>query len=190
MRGADFRRMKEILLIAFLLINIGNSGCTYTYTNSRPFLFANIHTVAVPHFINTTLEPRIEAYCTYAFRKSLSESSKLKITDEQSADAVIIGEVSGFAEGVNSRSMTESKFLLNKAPDVPIQEVIRFSVTLKVFDRSNGRQIYQTTVADGGGGAYNANTSSVDYFRNRLGAISGLCNKLGGLFASRFTSSF
>jgi outer membrane lipopolysaccharide assembly protein LptE/RlpB len=70
------------------------SGCGYHVGGQGSALPANLHTIAIPAFVNKTSRYRVEQKLTEAvFREFLARSSYHPVTDPDTADAVLYGEV-------------------------------------------------------------------------------------------------
>jgi outer membrane lipopolysaccharide assembly protein LptE/RlpB len=82
-------RRGAVLLVAALL-----GGCGYTVNGTLP---SHIKTVAVPIFQNRTSEPAIEGLITRAVVEAFSTNGRLKVVARDQADAVLDGEIMGYA---------------------------------------------------------------------------------------------
>ncbi len=82
-------RRGAVLLLAALL-----GGCGYTVNGTLP---SHIKTVAVPIFQNRTSEPAIEGLITRAVVEAFSTNGRLKVVARDQADAVLDGEIMGYA---------------------------------------------------------------------------------------------
>jgi TolB-like protein len=76
-----------------LLIPLCFAACWYS-TSSRTA--KDIKTIAVPFFNNLTTEPDLEISVTERIINNLIDDNTLKVVDEESADAVLDGDIVGF----------------------------------------------------------------------------------------------
>ncbi|HMG04500.1 MAG TPA: LptE family protein [Chthoniobacterales bacterium] len=77
----------------FLLVCL-LSGCAgYHLGPATPAFLRDIHSIAVPTFKNTTLIPRVEALVTGTVIKQFQQDGTFRITNEDSADAILKGEI-------------------------------------------------------------------------------------------------
>src|SRR6266511_175624 len=83
------RRLLLLTLITALL-----AGCGYGVSGSLP---EHIKTVAVPVFKNKTQEPAVEHGITSAVVTAFVNSGRLKVVPLDQADAVLDGEIVGYA---------------------------------------------------------------------------------------------
>jgi len=60
----------------------------------KPYYLRDVHTIAVPTFVNRTLVPRVEVLVTDTVIKQLQQDGTFQITSEDKADATLKGEVS------------------------------------------------------------------------------------------------
>jgi hypothetical protein len=85
------KRAFSISLLALLL-----SGCAgYHLGPATPAYLRQIHSIAVPTFKNMTLVPRVEALVTGTVVKQFQQDGTFRIANEESADAVLKGEIVG-----------------------------------------------------------------------------------------------
>jgi hypothetical protein len=85
-------RGRPAALAALALLALG--GCGYTVGGSLP---SHIRTVAVPIFANHTTEPAVESLLTRAIVEAFSTNGRLKVVQPADADAILDGEVIGYA---------------------------------------------------------------------------------------------
>jgi len=71
------------------------SCCGYS---TRSLLPAHLQTVHVTLIANKTLKPGLDELATQQVIRAIGSGSNLRITDKQSADLVIEGDVSGFSK--------------------------------------------------------------------------------------------
>jgi outer membrane lipopolysaccharide assembly protein LptE/RlpB len=84
------RALLRVLLAGFL------GGCGYTVRGTLP---AHIQAIAVPIFRNRTQEPAVESLITRAVVEAFSTNGRLRVVGSEQADAVLDGEVTGYAVG-------------------------------------------------------------------------------------------
>jgi hypothetical protein len=79
-------------VVALLLVPLlGLSGCAYSTRPGK--LRPGLQTVAVPFFENRSNEPGIEVELTEAILDGLIEDRTLRVTEEEQADALVLGTV-------------------------------------------------------------------------------------------------
>ncbi|MEY2545427.1 MAG: hypothetical protein QOG48_544 [Verrucomicrobiota bacterium] len=77
-----------------VLLSLGLSGCAgYHIGPVKPNYLADVHTIAVPTFKNTTIVPRVEALVTDTVIKQFQQDGTFKIASEHNADARLEGEI-------------------------------------------------------------------------------------------------
>lgn len=101
-----------------VLISLGLSGCLgYRIGSVKPNYLADVHTIAVPTFKNTTILPRVEALITDTVIKQLQQDGTFKITNQHNADATLEGEVTRItrspARSVRGNVLATSEFNLS-----------------------------------------------------------------------------
>jgi hypothetical protein len=78
-----------LLLVAFL-----SGGCAgYKLGPAKPAYLRDIHSIAVPTFTNTTLEPRIEVLMTNTVIKQFQQDGTFRIANPDAADATLKTEI-------------------------------------------------------------------------------------------------
>ena len=83
------------VLFAAALGSFCLSGCLgYHIGPVKPYYLRDVHTIAVPTFVNRTLVPRVEVLVTDTVIKQLQQDGTFQITSEDKADATLKGEVS------------------------------------------------------------------------------------------------
>jgi outer membrane lipopolysaccharide assembly protein LptE/RlpB len=82
-------RPLPLLLLAILL-----GGCGYTVRGTLP---EHIQSIAVPIFRNRTQEPAVESLITRAVVEAFSTNGRLRVVGSGQADAVLDGEITGYA---------------------------------------------------------------------------------------------
>ena len=79
---------------ALLLLPVLFVGCGgYQLGPATPGYLRNVHTIAVPTFKNTTLEPRLEVLVTNTAIKQFQQDGTFRIVNEDSADATLKAEI-------------------------------------------------------------------------------------------------
>ena len=83
---------------AFLLLPLAGllGGCGYTVRGTLP---AHIQSIAVPIFRNRTQEPAVESLITRAVVEAFSTNGRLRVVGSGQADAILDGEITGYAIG-------------------------------------------------------------------------------------------
>ena len=83
---------------AFLLLPLAGllGGCGYTVRGTLP---AHIQSIAVPIFRNRTQEPAVDSLITRAVVEGFSTNGRLRVVGSEQADAILDGEVIGYAIG-------------------------------------------------------------------------------------------
>lgn len=85
--------MKRLLLLPLLLVTL-LSGCAgYQLGPMPPKAMAGVKTLAVPMFVNQTLEPRLEALVTDTVITQLQQDGTFRISREKDADAVLTAQI-------------------------------------------------------------------------------------------------
>jgi hypothetical protein len=100
------------LLLAFLFAGCGG----YHLGPATPAYLRQVHTIAIPTFTNTTLEPRIEVLVTGTVIKQFQQDGTFRIADADVADAVLKGEIVGVnrspARSVRGNVLSTTEFNL------------------------------------------------------------------------------
>lgn len=101
------------LLLAAILLD----GCAgYTLGPATPAYLRNIHAIAVPTFVNGTLEPRIEVLVTNTVIKQFQQDGTFRIVNADAADATLKGEIVGVgrapARSVRGNVLSTTEFNL------------------------------------------------------------------------------
>lgn len=81
---------KILLLLSIPLIISSGISCGYRVGSLLP---KDIKTVTVPMFINSTAEPELESIVTNGIIQEFIADGTLKITEEENADTLLIGEI-------------------------------------------------------------------------------------------------
>jgi outer membrane lipopolysaccharide assembly protein LptE/RlpB len=80
--------------IAAALVCLGLTGCLgYHIGPAKPYYLRDIHTIAVPTFVNKTLNPRVEVLVTDTVIKQLQQDGTFRITGGDNADATLKAEI-------------------------------------------------------------------------------------------------
>lgn len=85
---------KKILAICLLATLC---GCGYQIAGRETHVPAGLGSVAIPTFINRTLEPGIEVRFTQAFLNEFIQDRRVKVVDRAEADAVLEGVIRNFS---------------------------------------------------------------------------------------------
>jgi len=84
--------MKKLFLLIILavVLNIFVVGCGYRLGSLLP---PDLKTIAVPMFINKTIEPELETFVTNGIIDELIADGTLEVTEEENADTILLGEI-------------------------------------------------------------------------------------------------
>ena len=81
-------------LIAAALACLGLSGCLgYHIGPAKPYYLRDVHTIAIPTFVNSTLIPRLEVLVTDTVIKQFQQDGTFRIGNGETADATLKGEI-------------------------------------------------------------------------------------------------
>ena len=83
--------MKTLILLAPVLFLASCAG--YQLGGVKPASLAQVKTIAVPMFTNTTLHPRAEALATSAVANAIIQDGTYRISKTDDADAVLEGNL-------------------------------------------------------------------------------------------------
>lgn len=83
--------MKTLFLLAPVLLLVSCAG--YQLGGVKPASLAQVKTIAVPMFTNTTLHPRAEALATSAVANAIIQDGTYRISKTDDADAVLEGNL-------------------------------------------------------------------------------------------------
>jgi hypothetical protein len=112
----------------------------YRLGPAKPGQFKQIHSIAVPMFLNNTLVPRVEALVTGTVIKQFQQDGTYRIAREEDADAILKGEITSVgrspARSVRGNVLATTEF------------VLVVSVSYKLVGR-DGRLIYGPGSAGG-----------------------------------------
>src|SRR2546429_6590197 len=80
--------MRAPLPSLFLGVSLGfNAG------PAKPYYLRDVHTIAIPTFVNKTLIPRVEVLVTGTVIKQFQQDGSFRIGSGDSADAILKGEI-------------------------------------------------------------------------------------------------
>jgi hypothetical protein len=111
--------MKATILAIFPIILASCAG--YGLGGSKPPSLANVRSIAVPMFANSTLEPRAEALATSAVADALVQDGTYRLANRGDADAVLEGRL----EGIEYSTLRSSRL------DSLLAEELTNEVTIK-----------------------------------------------------------
>ena len=84
--------MRSFFLVALSCLCL--SGCLgYHVGPVKPQYLRDVHTIAVPTFVNRTLHPRIEVLVTNTVIKQFQQDGTFKIGSDDNADAILQAEI-------------------------------------------------------------------------------------------------
>jgi outer membrane lipopolysaccharide assembly protein LptE/RlpB len=84
-------RLFLIICIALLPL-----GCGYQLVGKETHVPTGLNSLAIPTFMNQTLEPGIEVFFTQAFLKEFIQDRRVKILDRSEADSILEGVIKDF----------------------------------------------------------------------------------------------
>jgi outer membrane lipopolysaccharide assembly protein LptE/RlpB len=84
-------RRRRATLVALALLALG--GCGYSLQGTLP---EHVRTVAIPIFVNRTVEPAVENVLTRAVVEAFSTDGRLRVVTPAEADSILEGEVTRF----------------------------------------------------------------------------------------------
>ena len=80
--------------IVAVLACLSLSGCLgYHIGPAQPYYLQDVHTIAIPTFVNKTLIPRVEVLVTGTVIKQFQQDGTFRIGNGDSADATLKGEI-------------------------------------------------------------------------------------------------
>lgn len=102
---------------ALLLVTVLSGGCAgYHLGPAKPSYLRDVHTIAVPTFTNTTLEPRIEVLVTNTVIKQFQQDGTFRIVGADAADATLKTEIASVgrapARSVRGNVLATTEFYL------------------------------------------------------------------------------
>lgn len=80
--------------VSLVLLVAAVGGCGYSLRGHLP---GHIQTIAVPIFVNKTQEPAVDSFITRAVVEAFSTNGRLRLARVEDADAVLEGEIIGYA---------------------------------------------------------------------------------------------
>ena len=84
--------MKKLIVAALSCLSL--SGCLgYHIGPAKPYYLHDVHTIAIPTFVNKTLIPRVEVLVTDTVIKQFQQDGTFKIGSGHNADATLKGEI-------------------------------------------------------------------------------------------------
>jgi hypothetical protein len=117
---------------AWAAVLILAAGCGYSFSGSS--IPSYLHTIAIPSFVNQSLDPTIADQVTRGVSDRFLEDNRLKLAREGTADCLLEGKVLSYERKVYSYTPDQN-------PETYIV-VVRISVVLK--DRVKNRDIWST----------------------------------------------
>ena len=84
--------MKNAIVAALACLSL--SGCLgYHIGPAKPYYLRDVHTIAIPTFVNKTLIPRVEVLVTDTVIKQFQQDGTFQIASGDTADATLKGEI-------------------------------------------------------------------------------------------------
>jgi outer membrane lipopolysaccharide assembly protein LptE/RlpB len=121
-------RARRALVLGAMAVML-SSGCGYSTANKSSRLPTNLHTIAVPAFINQTPTYRIEALLTGAVVREFNTRTNYRvITDAKDADATLTGVV---------LSVQTSPLTYDSASGRASSALVTVTMKVMLTDRSN-----------------------------------------------------
>lgn len=102
-RNHRLLRFTQIIIFILTAMTIA-TGCGYRVGSLLP---ADIKTIAVPMFINSTPEPELEAILTNGIIREFIADGTLRIVEEKNADTLLLGEIIDYRREPLRYSKTE-----------------------------------------------------------------------------------
>ncbi|HKI83971.1 MAG TPA: LPS assembly lipoprotein LptE [Candidatus Krumholzibacteria bacterium] len=131
--------LKQNLPLWILLLACVLSGCGYGLTPGR--VKPGLESVAVPYFENETTEPELEVSLTDAIIAGIVADRTLRLTEENQADALILGKITFF-------KIQEVFFAENRQAQ---EYEVRVACEVSLVDRATGDVIVKPTTIRGKG---------------------------------------
>jgi len=88
-----FRNYVEVLLILCMMLF---TGCGYRMVGKETHVPPGLTSIAIPTFINQTLEPGIEVPFTQGFLREFINDRRIRIVDRKEADSILEGVIKSF----------------------------------------------------------------------------------------------
>ena len=98
-------------------------GCGYQFVRKETHVPLDVNSIAIPTFVNQTLEPGIEVPFTQAFLKEFIGDRRVRVLDRSEADSILEGVIKSFH--IYSVSYDQSGLVLE------YQTTVVMDVTLK-----------------------------------------------------------
>jgi lipopolysaccharide assembly LptE-like protein len=89
-------RLKPIIMLSFLILGSATSSCGYHFTPVGGIVPPDAKTIAIPVFINGTLEPYVDVEVTKAVVDEFLADGRLAVVNIDAADLVLRGRVTKF----------------------------------------------------------------------------------------------
>jgi hypothetical protein len=125
---------KLVLLLTLSALAVLTNCAGYQLGASKPRQMANVTKLAVPTFVNDTLEPRLEVLVTNALIKKLQMDGAYQIVPRSEADAVLYGTI---------EDIERSQFRSVRSNTLRSSEILnRLMVKYKIEDAA-GTEIYR-----------------------------------------------
>jgi outer membrane lipopolysaccharide assembly protein LptE/RlpB len=71
-------------------------GCGYQLVGKETHIPPGVTSIAIPTFVNATLEPGLEIPFTQAFRREFIFDRRIKVVDSKEADSILTGVIKSF----------------------------------------------------------------------------------------------
>lgn len=104
-------------------------GC-YSFTGTN--LPSYVHTIAVPNFENSTLEPGVDQQVTRGVTQHFIDDGRLKLASGSASDARVIGEIVGYDNKVNNYSADQN----------PIDYIVVLRCSVRLRDQVKNRDLW------------------------------------------------
>ena len=90
---SPFRNYIKVLLILCMMLF---TGCGYQMVGKETHLPPGLTSIAIPTFLNQTLEPGIEVPLTQGFLREFINDRRVRVVDRREADSVLEGVIKSF----------------------------------------------------------------------------------------------
>jgi outer membrane lipopolysaccharide assembly protein LptE/RlpB len=107
-------------------------GCGYSFSGSS--LPGHIKTIAIPNFINESLDSRIGDEMTRGIQESFLEDNRLKVVRESQADCVLEGRIVKYERRVYSYN----------ASDQPEEYIVAVRIAVVLKDRIKNKDLWSS----------------------------------------------
>lgn len=123
-------------LFSLNLAGLGLSSCVgYTLGPTKPANLTKIKRIAVPTFVNDTLEPRLQVITTNTVIKRLQMDGSYEIVSQDQADAVLNGVIVGIfrrqARFARNESLASRELRVNLRVEFKLEEKATGIILLK-----------------------------------------------------------